>query len=60
MSSFERLIDSLDPSKGGPLLALTSQERHEVARFVEKLRQWGRYNTIMRDIRTYGINGRYV
>ena len=50
MSSFERLIDSLDPSKGGPLLALTSQERHEVARFVEKLRQWGRYNTVVTDL----------
>jgi len=60
MSSFERLIDSLDPSKGGPLLALTSQERHEVARFVEKLRQWGRYNTIMTDLSPFLTDAKTV
>jgi hypothetical protein len=47
---FEDLIDQLDPEQGGPLLSLTSQERHEVARFVEKLRQWGRYNTVVTDL----------
>ena len=44
MNEFERLIDELDPAQGGPLLTLTSKERHDVARFIEKLRQWGRYN----------------
>ena len=46
MNDFERLIDDLDPEQGGPLLTLSSPERHEVARFIEQLRKWGKYNMI--------------
>jgi hypothetical protein len=59
-NQFEHLIDQLDPEQGGPLLALTSQERHEVARFVEKLRQWGRYNTIMTDLSPFLTDAKTV
>ena len=44
MSDFERLIDDLDPEQGGALITLSSPERHEVARFIEQLRKWGKYN----------------
>ena len=60
MNDFERLMDDLDPTQGGPLLTLTSQERHEVARFVEKLRQWGRYNTIVTDLSPFLTDAKTV
>ncbi len=60
MNEFERLIDELDPAQGGPLLTLTSKERHDVARFIEKLRQWGRYNTIMTDLSPFLTDAKTV
>ena len=60
MNDFERLMDDLDPTQGGPLLTLTSQERHEVARFIEKLRQWGRYNTIVTDLSPFLTDAKTV
>ena len=60
MNRFEQLIDQLDPEQGGPLLSLTSQERHEVARFVEKLRQWGRYNTVVTDLSPFLTDAKTV
>ena len=50
MNEFERLIDDLDPTQGGPLTTLTNPERHDVARFIEQLRLWGKYNMIMTDL----------
>ena len=60
MNEFERLIDELDPAQGGPLLTLTSKERHDVARFIEKLRQWGRYNTVMTDLSPFLTDAKTV
>jgi len=60
MNEFESLIDQLDPEQGGPLLTLTSKERHDVARFIEKLRQWGRYNTIMTDLSPFLTDAKTV
>ena len=59
-NEFERLMDDLDPEQGGPLLTLTSKERHDVARFIEKLRQWGRYNTIMTDLSPFLTDAKTV
>ena len=50
MDDFERLIDDLDPTQGGPLLTLSSVERHDVARFIEQLRLWGKYNMVTTDL----------
>lgn len=60
MNEFDNLIDDLDPSQGGPLLTLTSKERHDVGRFVEKLRQWGRYNTVMTDLSPFLTDAKTV
>ena len=60
MNEFERLIDELDPAQGGPLLTLSSKERHDVARFIEKLRQWGRYNTVMTDLSPFLTDAKTV
>ena len=60
MNEFDKLIDDLDPAQGGPLLTLTSKERHDVARFVEKLRQWGRYNTVMTDLSPFLTDAKTV
>tara|TARA_R110002012_G_scaffold113238_3_gene259245 strand:- start:1207 stop:1701 length:495 start_codon:yes stop_codon:yes gene_type:complete len=59
-NEFERLMDDLDPEQGGPLLTLTSKERHDVARFIEKLRQWGRYNTVMTDLSPFLTDAKTV
>ena len=60
MNEFDKLIDDLDPAQGGPLLTLTSKERHDVARFIEKLRQWGRYNTVMTDLSPFLTDAKTV
>ena len=52
-SDFERLINDLDPTQGGPLLTLNSPERHNVARFIEQLRLWGKYNMVTTDLSPY-------
>jgi len=57
---FERLIDDLDPTQGGPLLTLSSQERHEVARFIEQLRLWGKYNTVVTDLSPFLTDAKTV
>jgi len=57
---FERLIDDLDPTKGGPLLTLTSPERHDVARFIEQLRLWGKYNMITTDLSPFLTDAKTV
>ena len=59
-NEFERLMDDLDPEQGGPLLTLTSKERHDVARYIEKLRQWGRYNTVMTDLSPFLTDAKTV
>ena len=60
MVDFERLIDDLDPTKGGPLLTLTSPERHDVARFIEQLRLWGKYNMITTDLSPFLTDAKTV
>lgn len=60
MSDFERLIDDLDPTQGGPLLTLSSSERHDVARFIEQLRLWGKYNTIVTDLSPFLTDAKTV
>ena len=60
MDEFERLIDDLDPSKGGPLTTLTNPERHEVARFIEQLRLWGKYNMVMTDLSPFLTDAKSV
>ena len=60
MVDFERLIDDLDPTKGGPLLTLTSPERHDVARFIEQLRLWGKYNMITTDLSPFLTDAKSV
>jgi len=60
MSDFERLIDDLDPTRGGPLLTLSSPERHDVARFIEQLRLWGKYNTIVTDLSPFLTDAKTV
>jgi len=57
---FERLIDDLDPTRGGPLLTLSSPERHDVARFIEQLRLWGKYNTIVTDLSPFLTDAKTV
>ena len=59
-SDFERLIDDLDPTQGGPLITLTSPERHEVARFIEQLRLWGKYNMITTDLSPFLTDSKSV
>ena len=59
-SDFERLIDDLDPTQGGPLLTLTSPERHDVARFIEQLRLWGKYNMVMTDLSPFLTDAKSV
>ncbi len=59
-SDFERLIDDLDPTQGGPLLTLTSPERHNVARFIEQLRLWGKYNMVMTDLSPFLTDAKSV
>ncbi len=60
MVDFERLIDDLDPTQGGPLLTLTSPERHDVARFIEQLRLWGKYNMITTDLSPFLTDAKTV
>jgi len=60
MSKFGRLIDDLDPIQGGPLLTLSSPERHDVARFIEHLRLWGKYNTIVTDLSPFLTDAKTV
>ena len=60
MSDFERLIDDLDPAQGGVLLTLTSPERHDVARFIEQLRLWGKYNMITTDLSPFLTDAKTV
>ena len=60
MSDFERLIDDLDPTQGGPLLTLTSPERHDVARFIEQLRLWGKYDMITTDLSPFLTDAKSV
>lgn len=60
MNEFERLIDDLDPVKGGPLTTLTNPERHDVARFIEQLRLWGKYNTVMTDLSPFLTDAKSV
>ena len=60
MSDFERLIDDLDPTQGGPLLTLSSPERHDVARFIEQLRLWGKYNMITTDLSPFLTDAKSV
>ena len=60
MNDFERLIDDLDPTRGGPLLTLTSPERHDVARFIEQLRLWGKYNMVMTDLSPFLTDAKSV
>ncbi len=60
MNDFERLIDDLDPTQGGPLLTLTSPERHDVARFIEQLRLWGKYNMITTDLSPFLTDAKSV
>ena len=60
MSDFERLIDDLDPTQGGPLLTLSSPERHDVARFIEQLRLWGKYNMITTDLSQFLTDAKTV
>lgn len=60
MNDFERLIDDLDPVKGGPLTTLTNPERHDVARFIEQLRLWGKYNTVMTDLSPFLTDAKSV
>ena len=60
MNDFERLIDDLDPTRGGPLLTLTSPERHDVARFIEQLRLWGKYNMITTDLSPFLTDAKSV
>ncbi len=60
MNEFERLIDDLDPTRGGPLLTLTNPERHDVARFIEQLRLWGKYNMVMTDLSPFLTDAKSV
>ena len=60
MNDFERLIDDLDPVKGGPLTTLTNPERHDVARFIEQLRLWGKYNMVMTDLSPFLTDAKSV
>ena len=60
MSDFERLIDDLDPEQGGPLITLSGPERHEVARFIEQLRSWGKYNMIVTDLSPFLTDAKTV
>ena len=60
MSDFERLIDDLDPTQGGPLITLSSPERHDVARFIEQLRLWGKYNTVVTDLSPFLTDAKTV
>jgi hypothetical protein len=60
MDEFERLIDDLDPTRGGPLLTLTNPERHDVARFIEQLRLWGKYNMVMTDLSPFLTDAKSV
>ena len=60
MNDFERLIDDLDPAQGGPLTTLTNPERHDVARFIEQLRLWGKYNMIMTDLSPFLTDAKSV
>lgn len=60
MDEFERLIDDLDPTKGGPLITLTNPERHDVARFIEQLRLWGKYNMVMTDLSPFLTDAKSV
>jgi len=60
MSDFERLIDDLDPTQGGPLITLSSPERHDVARFIEQLRLWGKYNMITTDLSPFLTDAKSV
>tara|TARA_R110001592_G_scaffold115291_1_gene315666 strand:- start:365 stop:841 length:477 start_codon:yes stop_codon:yes gene_type:complete len=60
MDEFERLIDDLDPAKGGPLITLTNPERHDVARFIEQLRLWGKYNMVMTDLSPFLTDAKSV
>jgi len=59
-SDFERLIDDLDPTQGGSLTTLTNPERHDVARFVEQLRLWGKYNMVMTDLSPFLTDAKSV
>jgi len=59
-SDFERLIDDLDPTQGGSLTTLTNPERHDVARFVEQLRLWGKYNMITTDLSPFLTDAKSV
>ena len=59
-SDFERLIDDLDPTQGGPLITLTSPERHDVARFIAQLRLWGKYNMITTDLSPFLTDAKSV
>ena len=60
MSDFERLIDDLDPTQGGPLLTLSSPDRHDVARFIEQLRSWGKYNMVVTDLSPFLTDAKTV
>ena len=60
MFDVEKLIDDLDPSKGGPLLMLSSVERHDVARFIEQLRLWGKYNMVTTDLSPFLTDSKTV
>ena len=60
MNDFERLIDDLDPTRGGPLTTLTNPERHDVARFIEQLRLWGKYNMVMMDLSPFLTDAKSV
>jgi len=60
MDDFEKLIDALDPVQGGPLLTLTSPERHDVARFIEQLRLWGKYNMVTTDLSPFLTDSKTV
>ena len=50
----------MDPAQGGPLTTLTNPERHDVARFIEQLRLWGKYNMIMTDLSPFLTDAKSV
>ena len=60
MDDFERLINDLDPTQGGPLLTISSVDRHYVARFIEQLRLWGKYNMVTTDLGPYLTDAKTV
>jgi hypothetical protein len=60
VTDFKRLIDDLDPTQGGPLLTLSSKERHDVARFIEQLRLWGKYNMVTTDLSPFLTDSKSV